>query len=130
MPLATNANVDIVRILKDISSTSVVSMLTIQFPDPHFKSKHKKRRVVKDDFVESVGQCLSSGTKVFLQSDVIEVIEDMVAVFGSSPLFKPSEGYSSTRLLENKSPVNVQTEREVATLARGLPVYRMMFKRV
>ena len=102
-------------------------MISIQFPDPHFKTKHKKRRVVKEDFVDAVAKTIRIGTKIFLQSDVIDVIEDMVETFAAHPEFTPVEGYSMERLVDNTSPVAVKTEREKATLARELPVYRMLF---
>ena len=126
---ATNANVDIVRIITDIEAISKVDMICIQFPDPHFKTKHKKRRVVKDDFVEAVAGKIKSGTRVFLQSDVVEVIEDMVATFAANSNFISSDSYDINNLNSNKSPVAVQTEREKATIAKGLPVYRMLFAR-
>ena len=124
---ATNANVDLVRIITDVEAISHVDMICIQFPDPHFKTKHKKRRVVKDDFVEAVAGKIKSGTKVFLQSDVVEVIDDMVATFSANSNFIACDSYDINNLTANISPVTVQTEREKATLAKGLPVYRMLF---
>lgn len=124
---ATNANVDLVRIITDVEAISHVDMICIQFPDPHFKTKHKKRRVVKDDFVEAVAGKIKSGTKVFLQSDVVEVIDDMVATFSANSNFIACDSYDINNLTANISPVSVQTEREKATIAKGLPVYRMLF---
>ena len=40
------------------------------------------------------------------------------------------DGYSRARLDDNQSPNAVLTEREVATHNKGLPVYRMLFRRV
>ena len=45
----------------------------LQFPDPHFKKKHKKRRVVQPQLIEAIDRRLAPGGLVFLQSDVMEV---------------------------------------------------------
>ena len=51
--LAVNANVDIERILSDVSVQKIaIRTLSIQFPDPQFKLRNRKRRVVNDQFVE------------------------------------------------------------------------------
>ena len=45
----------------------------LQFPDPHFKKKHKKRRVVQPQLIQAIDRRLAPGGLVFLQSDVMEV---------------------------------------------------------
>ena len=54
-----------------------VELVCVQFPDPHFKRKHWKRRVVQKEMVEALASGLEEGARVFLQSDVKEVAEDM-----------------------------------------------------
>lgn len=56
---------------------SEVELVAIQFPDPHFKKRHHKRRVVQPALVRAVAEGLRPGARVFLQSDVREVSEDM-----------------------------------------------------
>lgn len=53
--LSMNANVDLERIMANIGEISSVEMVMIQFPDPHFKSRNKKRRVVNADLVDTIG---------------------------------------------------------------------------
>jgi tRNA (guanine-N7-)-methyltransferase len=128
--LSCNANVNIHRILTDIHKQgATVGTVTIQFPDPQFKERHKKRRLVNATFVQNLSSALQEGTRVFMQSDVKELLEDMISHFLDSPYFTPAQGYDSTCLEGNKSAFPVRTEREIATLANGLPVYRMMFIR-
>ena len=45
-----------------------LDMVTIQFPDPHFKNKHKKRRVVNAALVDTIVRHLAPGKHVFVQS--------------------------------------------------------------
>lgn len=62
---------------KYIERRGMIELVCIQFPDPHFKRKHWKRRVVQKELVDALKIGLKSGAKVFLQSDVKEVAEDM-----------------------------------------------------
>lgn len=129
--LATNANVDIKRILGDLTcrGTEIV-MVTIHHPDPHFKTKHKKRRVVTDEFVEQLVSLLPTGTNLFVQSDVLDCCQDMVTTIANNPHFQTAEGHTTDGIAFNPAPTDIKTEREVATLAKGLPCYRCLFQRV
>ena len=44
-----------------------LNMVSIQFPDPHFKNKHKKRRVVNASLVDTIVSNLEVGKLVFVQ---------------------------------------------------------------
>jgi tRNA (guanine-N7-)-methyltransferase len=120
-----------------------------QFPDPHFKKRNKKRRVINVELVRALAKELErqnhekreregeqrgiKKTQILLQTDVQELAIDMVHRFQSSPWFQPVSGYDGNinRLSSNPSPHRdgLQTEREKCTLRKGMPVYRMMFER-
>ena len=44
-----------------------VDWVLVQYPDPHFKKKHHKRRVVQPGLVEALARLLRPGAKVLLQ---------------------------------------------------------------
>lgn len=94
----------------------------IQFPDPWFKKRHAKRRVVQPGLVTAIARHLNPGGTVFLQSDVLEIAEEMRDRFAESPAFWQE---SPDWIPEN--PLPIATEREVATYAKGEPVYRTSF---
>jgi len=119
--LFCNANVHLENVL-DFLPPGVLRYVTIQFPDPWFKKRHQKRRVVQPELVNALAQALPPGGQVLLQSDVLEVAESMVDRFEAHPHFRTQ---SPQWLPQN--PLPVPTEREIATLRRGDPVYRQMF---
>lgn len=132
--LATNVNINLERILRDISKVSHVNMITIQFPDPFYKSKHYKRRVVTSKFIEILLSNTQNETKFFIQSDSLVEYREMVSQFSassgsSSSLFIPSVGYDIHNPTENLNPFPIPTEREKIYLKRGDPIYRMVFER-
>lgn len=99
--------------------------VTIQFPDPWFKKRQMKRRMVQPELVDTLATYLIEGGAVLLQSDVEAVAVEMCDRFEEHPAFQ-KQG-SDTWLATN--PLPVPTEREVSTLSRGEPVYRALFVR-
>lgn len=102
---------------------AVLQRVTIQFPDPWFKRKQQKRRVVQPDLVQVIADYLQAGGEVFLQSDVFEVAVAMYGHFREHPQFQTQGEFLSA------NPLGVPTERELAVLQKGLPVYRFLLKR-
>lgn len=112
------------NILKSLPA-NVLQYISVQFPDPWFKRKHNKRRVIQPELVDTLVDCLQPQGMVFLQSDIEEVALEMTARFDGHPsLVKQHQG---TWLGEN--PLPVPTERELYVLADNLPVYRSLFQK-
>ena len=73
-----NATVSIGEWIKNYQSNGAeVELVTILHPDPHFKKRHRKRRIVQERLVRSLAEAMKPGTRVYLQSDVEELTEDM-----------------------------------------------------
>ena len=149
-----NANVDLHRllsILNDASSSPPSSdadaiekaqlvgatnaknlnlqMVTIQFPDPHFKAAHAKRRVVTTELVTTLAEFMPPNSTIFLQSDVQSVLDDMRLKFREQDIyFEDTCGDDLTNYVE-ENMIGIPTEREVSVLEKGLPVYRSVFRR-
>ena len=104
----------------------ILSRVSIQFPDPWFKHRHSKRRVVQPELVESLAEYLVPGGQVFLQSDVEAVALAMGDRFQENAAF--ALAHTEPWLATNPFPV--PTEREIATQNKNLPVYRLLFKRI
>jgi tRNA (guanine-N7-)-methyltransferase len=128
--LKANANVHLPLILSQLKLSKIpIHMLTIQFPDPHFKKRHKKRRVVTSNFISEISPLLEVGTFLYVQSDVKEVSDEMVEIIQNSHYFDCFPGYTIQDLAANASPFSIQTEREKDTIKKGQNVYRMLFVR-
>jgi tRNA (guanine-N7-)-methyltransferase len=121
--LFCNANNSLRPLLESLRS-GTLQRVSIQFPDPWFKRKHQKRRVVQPEVVEELAQYLNQDGLVFVQSDVLEVAIEMVDRFFTHPAF---DRQNPDWLAEN--PMQVPTERESSTLERGEPVYRAVFRK-
>ena len=129
--LQCNVNVDIENIANAIiEAGGRIKTATIQFPDPHFKSKHAKRRVVPQDFVGAIAASMLKtrvgDEHVFLQSDVKNVLDLMREEFRQNDSFVDTVSDAGDYLQENFT--GVPTERENGVLEKGGDVYRSLFK--
>ena len=102
-----------------------LQFVTIQFPDPWFKRRHNKRRVVQPELVKILVDYLVEDGIIFLQSDIEEVALEMRKRFAANPLLViQHQGF----WLED-NPLPVPTERELYVLEDEKPVYRVLFKK-
>lgn len=97
----------------------MLQTVTIQFPDPWFKKKHAKRRMVNREMIDTIAKHLAPGGKVFVQTDIEFLAEEMFSLFRGDDRF--------TETLIQTNPFPVKTEREKAVEEKELPVFRAMF---
>eukprot|EP00257_Ricinus_communis_P018910 XP_015577739.1 uncharacterized protein LOC8282029 [Ricinus communis] len=109
--------------------------VSILCPDPHFKKRHHKRRVVQKTLVDSITDNLMLGGKVFLQSDVLDVALDMRNQFDAEPdvlqhidEIDPSMSCDNDGWLCN-NPLGIRTEREIHAEFEGAKIYRRLYQK-
>jgi tRNA (guanine-N7-)-methyltransferase len=68
-----------------------VMALHIYFPDPWPKRKHRRHRLINEEFPQLAHQALALGGTVYLRTDDRDYFEQMNRVFGASPFFQPTE---------------------------------------
>lgn len=57
------------------------------YPDPNFKAKHHKRRMITAAVVTHFASVLKPGDKIYLCTDVFDVAEEVLSIFDASPYF-------------------------------------------
>lgn len=119
-----NLNVDLDRVF----SPGSVDAFHLLFPDPWFKPKHHKRRVVDPGMLEVVCQQLRPGGELHVASDIFEV-----ALAAMEEIEDPANEHLG---LHNRlgpwrfwrgNPFAAQSRREDMTLARGQRTWRMRY---
>ena len=68
-----------------------VSALHVYFPDPWPKRKHRRHRLINDQFASVAHEALERGGKVYLRTDDPDYFEQMLAVFEPRPDFAKEE---------------------------------------
>ncbi|MBK8466281.1 MAG: tRNA (guanosine(46)-N7)-methyltransferase TrmB [Chloracidobacterium sp.] len=115
-----NAMIWLDRLLDDLP-VGLLQVVTIQFPDPWFKKKHAKRRMVNAELIEAVVAKLAPEGRIFVQTDIEFLAEEMFALFRSCKELREVAIY--------ESPFPLKTERERAVEIKALPIYRAMFEK-
>ena len=121
-----NANNSLKPLLENCPSK--LQCVSIQFPDPWFKKRHQKRRVVQSALVDAIADLMVADGNVWLQSDIEEVCQEMCDRFDENPAFERLLEPQAAQWLE-ASPFPAKTDREQVSEEKGLSVYRAMYFR-
>ncbi len=124
--LYCNANVSLESFLGKLPDGRL-QRVSIQFPDPWFKRRHYKRRVLQSSLLISIARSLNIGSELFIQSDVFNIIQSMEKLIEISGCFVRKHP-EKIRFLD-RNPYKVTTERESYAIQKELKVYRILFYR-
>lgn len=100
----------------------ILQVITIHFPDPWFKKRHAKRRMITDETASILAEFLAEGGKIFIQTDVDFLAEEMFEKFRKIKCLKETE--------VKTTPFPAKTEREKAVEAKGRQIYRTLFEKI
>ena len=98
----------------------------LNFPDPWWKAKHKKRRIVTDGFARLLVSRLAPGGMLLVQTDVASLLEEYLARVEAQPGVHNPHGRGR---LCPKKPVGASSHREKRCRADAVPIFRaVVFK--
>ena len=111
--------------LDELIPATSVAFVSINFPDPWFKKRHHKRRVVRRDWLDLLATKMLPDGELHYMTDYESAAAQTLELLRDHPDFVGAEGgfvaASSTGIL---------TEREVSHGRREHPVFRIACKRV
>ncbi len=124
--LFCNVNVSLEEWLSDLDYGQL-KRVSIQFPDPWFKRKHFKRRVLKISLINSIAKSMRKDGEIFIQTDILKLIESMTNIIDKSSYFNRKDSGESSAISTN--PYMAKTDRELVSLKKNLPIYRAIYNR-
>jgi tRNA (guanine-N7-)-methyltransferase len=108
---------------QDVRSESI-DAVHVYFPDPWWKAKHKKRRVLNEESLRNIERILKAGGSLHFWTDVLdyyeltlELIDQVTQLDGPLFVSEPSAEHD----------MDYRTHFERRTRRNGLPVYRSRF---
>ncbi len=115
---------DAVRNMKNvlepcIAQGAVIEEIYINFPDPWFKARHHKRRVMSKRLIDAVQTWLPAGTKWIYQTDQKHLFDDTRTLLEEN-------GITNIRYFD-EAPYGLTTKWENAKVLAGEKIYRMAF---
>ncbi|MFO0723649.1 MAG: hypothetical protein U1E65_07715 [Myxococcota bacterium] len=119
--LVANANQNL-----RLAPPGVIQMFHVHFPDPCFRGRHYKRRVLQSATVRVMSELLPLGGKIYAQSDVRLLAEEMYRILAGERSLEPR---LPPDMLAPR-PVPEMTEWERHHEAEAEPIYRLLFEKV
>ncbi len=123
-----NAN----NILNDLNSKFIIENLksiSFNFPDPWFKKRHHKRRVIQPEFINFLSNSMQKGSIIFIKTDVKDLFDYMDFTISSNLNFKKINkkdfDYS-----ESFNPNKVRTNREKYVISNAIDIYERIYIKI
>lgn len=117
---------DALAIFRDLLPATSLTAVHVYFPDPWWKARHKKRRVMNDKFLKDVERTLLPGGTLHFWTDVQEYFETTMALIPeSTQLIGPLE--VPERMAQHDLDYRTHFERRMRL--SGEPVFRSEFRK-
>ena len=123
-----NAN----KILNDPQSEFIVKnikSISFNFPDPWFKKRHRKRRVIQPEFINTLSDSLQKGSLIFIKTDVKDLFDYMDFTISSNFNLKKIDkidfNYS-----ESFNPNKFQTNREKYVIINEIDIFEKIYIKI
>jgi len=113
------------EILKRAEPSRSVQRVALHFPDPWWKKRHDKRRVIGEALLSELARLMKQGGELFIQTDVEHRAEQYVAQL------RGAEGFTlvSESGYVEANPFDARSNREKRAIEDGLPVWRILATR-
>lgn len=110
----------------ELCAPGIITRFHVHFPDPCFKRRHWKRRILQSPIVRKMAELLPIGGEVYAQSDVKPLAEEMFELLAADGAFEPR--LDPSMLVPRPFPESTPWERQHEV--EGAPIYRMLFAKV
>jgi len=120
------------NILNDVHSKSIiknVKSISFNFPDPWFKKRHYKRRVVQPEFINILSNSLQKGSLIFIKTDVKDLFDYMDYTISSDSHFKTID-QKDFNYSESFNPIKFKTDREKYVIVNKLDIYEKIYIKI
>jgi tRNA (guanine-N7-)-methyltransferase len=120
-----NMSVDLPRLF----SAGRVSRFFLNFPDPWWKARQQKRRVMSPELAAEIFDLLAEGGEIYVASDVFDIALDAMAVLecdGPRRFLNLREPWSFLR----ESPFAARSRRERQCEATGIHIWRLGYRKL
>ena len=114
------------EILKRAEPSGSVQRVSLHFPDPWWKKRHDKRRVIGEALLAELGRLMAPGGTLFIQTDVEHRAEQYVAQLRAQPELR----LLSECAYVDENPFGARSNREKRAIEDGLPIWRIVAVRV
>jgi len=123
-----NAN----NIFYDAQSEFIIKNLksiSLNFPDPWFKKRHYKRRVIQPEFINFLSNSLQKDALIFIKTDVKDLFDYMDYTISSNFYFKTIDK-KDFNYSDSFNPNKVKTNREKYVIVNQLDIFERIYIKI
>jgi len=106
-----------------------ITSISFNFPDPWFKKKHHKRRVIQPKLINFLSNSMKKGSLIFIKTDVRELFDHIELTISESIKFKKL-AIKDIQFHESFNPNSIQTNREKYVILNQLKIYESIYKKI
>jgi len=120
------------NILNDDQSKFIIRNLksiSFNFPDPWFKKRHYKRRVIQPEFIKILSNSLQKGTLIFIKTDVKDLFDYMDYTISSNFYFKTIDK-KDFNYSYSFNPNKVKTNREKYVIVNQHDIFERIYIKI
>jgi len=117
---------DGLRVFREFLGDETVDAIHVYFPDPWWKDRHRKRRVMKSGFLKDIWRVLVPGGKLHFWTDVEEYFRTTLDLIKAEVTLDGPLRVAE-RVAEHDLDYRTHFERRMRL--RNLPVYRAEFRK-
>jgi len=121
LPNAVMVIADAVRVFSELLPDDSLAAVHVYFPDPWWKKRHKKRRLMCPSFVSQVQRTLSPGGQLHFWTDVEEYFQTSLELLAAETGL---EGPIEVAEAPAEHDMDYRTHFERRVRGQGEPVYR------
>ena len=107
----------------------IVKSVSFNFPDPWFKKKHHKRRIIQPQLIHKISQLIAKGGFISIKTDVEELFEYMDMTISNSKCFV-NYIFQDSEIFSSYNPINLKTNREIYVVRKNLKVFEKLYKKI
>jgi tRNA (guanine-N7-)-methyltransferase len=117
---------DALRLFAHWMADAALAAVHVYFPDPWWKARHKKRRVMKPEFLRHIERTLQPGGRLHFWTDVQEYFHETLELLRAHTAL---QGPIPVAQREAHGDLDYHTNFERKKRQAGLPIYRAEFVR-
>jgi tRNA (guanine-N7-)-methyltransferase len=100
----------------------------LNFPDPWFKTRQHKRRVIGPELMEEIHRALAPGGELFVQTDIFELALEAMGALESMAPGRFANAHAPWSFLP-ANPYPAKSRRERQCEGEGTRVWRLLYRR-
>ena len=123
-----NAN----NIVNDFQSKFIIKNLksiSFNFPDPWFKKRHYKRRIIQPEFINTLSNSMQKKSLIFIKTDVKDLFVYMDRTISSNFNFKKIDK-KNFNYLQSFNPNKILTDREKYVVDNKLDIFESIYIKI